>query len=905
MQSVFDNLMVSHLVAISEQSPEISQYMHHRSAEIMSVAMSNTRYQQLIETFLNVLRLAIKRLRQCAGRWSQGITAEKVGHYQVMIASKTMRERPEYKALDAGARGRVEEAFACTLPLVKAKEQLTCNGIASFIDKLEELRTRASSGGNLCRDIVGSSQFENLWTLALQARSEDVMHPKLEALISVVINHFAQNDHNRNSKVIIFATLRDTVESIVAHLEQHKPLLRAHQFIGQGSREGKQAGMKQAEQQEVMQHFRNGTYNVIVCTSIGEEGLDVGEVDLVVQYDCISSALRSIQRTGRTGRKRDGRSVVLVAKGFEEDQMKKQQGNSKSVMRAIMNGKFRFTASHRMIPDAIEPQRILMVLRVAEYQTVNTIKNTKAVDAVTASHVVDHAFDTCSWKQKEASLVPATDPQVHVSNEQIYNSRHGREGREFIGRAFAHSQSLPTATHHVQHSSRTKLLVSTVQEISMLLDTPAGDMETDEFRARLMQNILRKRVARKQNRQKEKICADASPTSDSPKNCHSNTAEAANATFQPSQDYDHFNTWTQSLQLTEQFSSPLLRDVANCGENLTQSIDLVPDGDNLHHSKSPPTITDSLNLSATSAAFTDTKQHSHRLSSDLQGRPSTETRETHALAAELYHAHRVHRHDKNADVSPSTLPSSLHRSADRIPASQGPSISKRHSKCDLAAKLDTVGSTESLLPNKYYQPVRPPPVYDATEFSFDVTAQGKAPAQIDSQARSNGQDGGNSNDTVSDHSKGEHDDLAANVVQRNAATVGTGSACQQHDPLLKPVDTNVVVQHTVASLNSRPQAAGLTDEQRRRIAANRAKAQAKKSQRTAVMMQQAQRSAHHISALPSAMPQKPRHAEKASVLSPVGSASHHISALPSAMPRKPRHAEKASVLSPVGSASHH
>ena len=51
---------------------------------------------------------------------------------------------------------------------------------------------------------------------------------------------------------------------------------------------------------------------------MGEEGLDIGEVDLIVCFDAHKSPIRLVQRMGRTGRKRSGRIVVIVAQGKEE-----------------------------------------------------------------------------------------------------------------------------------------------------------------------------------------------------------------------------------------------------------------------------------------------------------------------------------------------------------------------------------------------------------------------------------------------------------------------------------------------------------------------------------------------------------------------------------------------------------
>jgi len=69
---------------------------------------------------------------------------------------------------------------------------------------------------------------------------------------------------------------------------------------------------------QVMREFREGGYNTLVSTCIGEEGLDIGDVDLIVCFDAHKSPIRLVQRMGRTGRKRQGRIVMLVTEGKEE-----------------------------------------------------------------------------------------------------------------------------------------------------------------------------------------------------------------------------------------------------------------------------------------------------------------------------------------------------------------------------------------------------------------------------------------------------------------------------------------------------------------------------------------------------------------------------------------------------------
>ena len=69
---------------------------------------------------------------------------------------------------------------------------------------------------------------------------------------------------------------------------------------------------------QVVRKFREGGYNTLMATCVGEEGLDIGEVDLIVCFDAHKSPIRLVQRMGCTGRKRSGRIVVIVAQGKEE-----------------------------------------------------------------------------------------------------------------------------------------------------------------------------------------------------------------------------------------------------------------------------------------------------------------------------------------------------------------------------------------------------------------------------------------------------------------------------------------------------------------------------------------------------------------------------------------------------------
>src|SRR3989449_107285 len=114
------------------------------------------------------------------------------------------------------------------------------------------------------------------------------------------------------------AKVREAIQLAEATEVEHPelariPSVRPMRFVGQASR-GEDIGLSQKEQVDILEKFRAGEVNVLVATSIGEEGLDIPQVDLVVFYEPVPSEIRTIQRRGRTGRSAAGRVIMLVPK---------------------------------------------------------------------------------------------------------------------------------------------------------------------------------------------------------------------------------------------------------------------------------------------------------------------------------------------------------------------------------------------------------------------------------------------------------------------------------------------------------------------------------------------------------------------------------------------------------------
>ncbi len=56
--------------------------------------------------------------------------------------------------------------------------------------------------------------------------------------------------------------------------------------------------MNQAQQDDVLQYFRNGKYKVIVATTVAEEGLDIQKCNLVIRYEHVTNEIAYVQARG-------------------------------------------------------------------------------------------------------------------------------------------------------------------------------------------------------------------------------------------------------------------------------------------------------------------------------------------------------------------------------------------------------------------------------------------------------------------------------------------------------------------------------------------------------------------------------------------------------------------------------
>ncbi|MFN7565247.1 MAG: DEAD/DEAH box helicase [Prosthecobacter sp.] len=102
---------------------------------------------------------------------------------------------------------------------------------------------------------------------------------------------------------IVFANTKKAVDDVTDAL------------VGRGYAADRLHGdLNQIMRERVMRNFRNGTIEVLVATDVAARGLDVNDVDLIVNFELPYDCEDYVHRIGRTGRAgKSGKAVSLVA----------------------------------------------------------------------------------------------------------------------------------------------------------------------------------------------------------------------------------------------------------------------------------------------------------------------------------------------------------------------------------------------------------------------------------------------------------------------------------------------------------------------------------------------------------------------------------------------------------------
>ena len=261
----------------------------------------------------------IRELAEPLVMWQSGIVdrERRLGRYVMPgVISHAGLSNAMERAQQAISRGESSayqsvSRIATAMRLHHLINHLLCQGVAASSEFLERLSRSEQSQNKSTRNFLRDGRVSSL-RKSLTEMGE--IHTKVSAVRRLVSERLRRNS---DSRIIVFATFRDTVAAVEKSLDELDGA-RPIQFVGQSNREGRD-GLTPKQQIERLDKFRSGSANILVATSVGEEGLDIPSADLVIFYEPVSSEIRTIQRRGRTGRHREGEVVVLIAEDTRDE----------------------------------------------------------------------------------------------------------------------------------------------------------------------------------------------------------------------------------------------------------------------------------------------------------------------------------------------------------------------------------------------------------------------------------------------------------------------------------------------------------------------------------------------------------------------------------------------------------
>jgi len=307
IKQIVNNMNIEAVEIRTRESEDVKEYLQELKFEIIKVDFPEE-FEKIKEHLKKILDKKILELRN-----RKLLFMPPTKKYLLELQHKIMR------AIASGNRNfnllSGASAAAVAIKLQHALELLETQTLSSFqtymLDLFKQAREEKSKA---VQQLVKQPEFNLAYTLAVELIASRKEHPKLLKLKEIIAEEIKQKH-----KIIVFAQYRDTVTKICKTLNELQGA-NARVFVGQAKKQGtEETGLSQREQQEIIHEFSLGKINILVATQIGEEGLDIPEVHTVIFYEPIPSAIRKIQRAGRTARLMKGKLIMLVTKKTRDE----------------------------------------------------------------------------------------------------------------------------------------------------------------------------------------------------------------------------------------------------------------------------------------------------------------------------------------------------------------------------------------------------------------------------------------------------------------------------------------------------------------------------------------------------------------------------------------------------------
>ncbi len=306
--NVCENLGFQNVEIRTKYDADVINYIQKRDMEWIDVRLPS-KLKKIVNKLKSLLERYVKKLKGYG--FLERKRADRVTRKDLINTSRKIQAQ-----ISSSGNGKLYNAssfVASAIKLDHAIDQAETQGPDVLGDYLEKLKNEADSrgGSKAAKRLVNSREMNDVLAML---KNTDEEHPKIGKTVEIVKE---QLDKKPDSRIIVFTTYRNTARRLNRRLAAENKV-KPVRFVGQADKEGDK-GLKQKDQIKVIEDFEEGKYNVLVSTSVGEEGLDIPATDLVVFYEPVPSEIRTIQRRGRTARKRKGKVAILITKKTRDE----------------------------------------------------------------------------------------------------------------------------------------------------------------------------------------------------------------------------------------------------------------------------------------------------------------------------------------------------------------------------------------------------------------------------------------------------------------------------------------------------------------------------------------------------------------------------------------------------------
>lgn len=320
IKEVCDNLYIQSIVVKTEEDNDVRPYFNPVAIDWVRVKMSSE-LEKIKAHVDKALKIRLKGLKNMGVIRTVSVNKLDIlkarGRVQSAIARSVNPKKECFQAISI---------LSAVINIQHSQELIETQGVVTFNKYVARLRKKKTKAA---KSLIQDPNFGKAIYLAREAEKHGLEHPKLKKVTDIIKKELGQNGQTKlqsdryvkdadqkSSKIMVFTQYRDSLEMI--HQKLEKEGIKSAKFFGQASRDGEK-GLTQKEQKEIIKAFKIGEYDVLLSTSVAEEGIDIPAVDLVILYEPVPSEVRMIQRRGRTGRKRSGRVKVLITNGTRDE----------------------------------------------------------------------------------------------------------------------------------------------------------------------------------------------------------------------------------------------------------------------------------------------------------------------------------------------------------------------------------------------------------------------------------------------------------------------------------------------------------------------------------------------------------------------------------------------------------